>query len=165
MVRRFIVSTHPTADPMSEIDVAKWAVYCELPDKEKEAVARFCRDAQPGQFHYIRGRKLSCVQIEKGVQYPRVYHRGKWIAVVEPQAPMAATHRFEIRAKKGDELIGWIQWYSPFRCYSLLPREQTVWETDCLGDIVAVLNSLNCEHKAKMKARLSGKTEGGSAHA
>lgn len=82
-------------------------------------------------------------------QYPRVYRSCRWLSVVEPAAPMTLTRRFEVRAKKGDLLIGSIRWYGPFRCYSFLPLEGTVYEVDCLGDIIDTLNQLNREHKAK----------------
>jgi hypothetical protein len=81
--------------------------------------------------------------------YPNTYTNGRWLRVVEPRESGMTTRRLEVRAKKGDVLLGWIRWYGMFRCYSFLPCEGTVYETDCLGDIVATLNRLNAEHKAK----------------
>lgn len=50
--------------------------------------------------------------------------------------------------KSGTE-IGKIAWYSPWRQYCFLPKGNTVWNIQCMRDVLFVINKLMEERRGK----------------
>ena len=73
----------------------------------------------------------------------------KWIEFVkvEPRPAKMMTDIYYIRTKDGNTMLGQIRWYAPWRKYSFFPYESTVFETQCLCDIVAFINKLMEDRK------------------
>lgn len=44
-------------------------------------------------------------------------------------------------------VLGEVRWHSPWRKYTFQPEENTVFEQDCLSDIVAFLGRVNEHHR------------------
>lgn len=57
------------------------------------------------------------------------------------------TDTYLIETKDGNQCIGLIKWYAPWRKYSFFPNPNTVYETDCLKDIVSFIEKLMLERK------------------
>lgn len=51
--------------------------------------------------------------------------------------------------KSQESKIGEIRWYAAWRQYCFFPGWATIWNKDCLNDIVIVINKLMDERKAK----------------
>lgn len=49
----------------------------------------------------------------------------------------------------GGLILGQIKWFPRWRKYSFFPANDTVWEQDCLDDIVAFLYKLKTEKIAR----------------
>ena len=45
------------------------------------------------------------------------------------------------------KIIGEISWYCPWRCYVFYPAPSTVWEPNCLNQIIKFIDSLMEERK------------------
>lgn len=71
---------------------------------------------------------------------------GKWIEF--KQIPFEGkTKKFGIITKETHECIGEIKWYGRWRKYSFFPEPNTVYETDCLTDIVNFIKDLMYDRK------------------
>jgi hypothetical protein len=71
----------------------------------------------------------------------------KWIDFEEGMSA-GKTKIFKIVTKEGAQ-IGLIKWYSPWRKYSFFPHPNTVYETQCLSDIIAFINKLMLDRKVE----------------
>lgn len=56
------------------------------------------------------------------------------------------TKRFEIISINHGDILGRIYWYGAWRQYIFSTTFGTVWNTDCLKDIIDFLHELNMEH-------------------
>jgi hypothetical protein len=72
----------------------------------------------------------------------------KWIDF-EIGMSTGKTKVYKIVTKDGGAQIGLIKWYSPWRKYSFFPHQNTVFETDCLQDIISFINKLMLERKVE----------------
>lgn len=70
----------------------------------------------------------------------------KWIEFKETIAP-GSTKRFHVVTKDNGAIIAMIKWYPSWRKYSFFPYQNTVFETQCLKDIVSFIDSLMLERK------------------
>lgn len=57
------------------------------------------------------------------------------------------TKVYELFSKDGNFLLGEIRWYGNWRQYAFMPRGNTVFEKQCLKDIVDFLIELMNERK------------------
>lgn len=72
----------------------------------------------------------------------------KWIKF-EKTEDTGKTSVHAVITKDGSKLLGWIKWWPNWRTYSFMPREYTVFETQCLSDIISFINKLMLERKVK----------------
>ncbi len=73
--------------------------------------------------------------------------------VDEEPSPSGKTRRIVVRSiNHGDEL-GTIRWYSPWRQYTFLPNELTIWNSKCLDEIKGFLVTINVYHKQLLSQR------------
>jgi hypothetical protein len=57
-----------------------------------------------------------------------------------------------VNNKHHNMTIGVIKWYSNWRQYCFFPYGETIWNTDCLNDINAVIADLmNAKNKKKLE--------------
>ena len=71
----------------------------------------------------------------------------KWIEFeILSKTERAKTYSWLVRAIQGEVVIGIIKWYSSWRTYAFFPKENTIYEDDCLQDIANFI-------KEQMKAR------------
>lgn len=67
----------------------------------------------------------------------------KWIRFVDlGTIKNGSTNIYEIVTNDTHSVIGQIKWYAPFRKYSFFPSEMTVFETQCLTDIISFIKDL-----------------------
>jgi hypothetical protein len=57
-------------------------------------------------------------------------------------ASTGKTLKFDVVTKDFPSTIGEIKWYAPWRKYSFFPSANTVFEVDCLKDIVSIISEL-----------------------
>lgn len=82
--------------------------------------------------------------------------KGKWIEFVEQlSGKYRKTKIFGVVNKDTKAVIGIISWYGPFRKYSFFPSQNTVYETTCLKDIIAFIESLMKERELQKNSRLA----------
>lgn len=78
----------------------------------------------------------------------------KWIDFVEGHSN-GITKVFLVKEKEGNGHLGMIKWYSPWRKYSFFPNQNTIFETDCLKDIISFITKLMLDRKvAKQNEKL-----------
>ena len=65
-----------------------------------------------------------------------IAYEGRWIIIVRHKT------FFEIVAKKQERVIATIEWYARWRKWIFVPRTDTVWDNECLGDICGFLGTL-----------------------
>lgn len=77
----------------------------------------------------------------------------KWIDIIKLQKPPERkTDVFNVVTKDPNPfLLGKIQWYPSWRCYSFLPANNCVFETQCLKDITAFIDNLMLQRKIEKK--------------
>lgn len=71
----------------------------------------------------------------------------KWIDFVELNSDGRKTKIFDVVNKEHVSSIGQVKWYGPWRQYSFFPKENTVYERQCLMDIAHFINQLMVERK------------------
>jgi hypothetical protein len=72
----------------------------------------------------------------------------KWIKFEkEPVSVKRKTDIYQVWTKDGLYLLGDVRWYASWRKYCFYPCVGTVFETQCLGDIVTFINYLMAERK------------------
>lgn len=69
----------------------------------------------------------------------------------EKVADNTRTIKIDVVPKEGHGPIGQIHWYHTWRKYCFFPEWNCVFETQCLSDIIKVVNNLNLEHKANLQ--------------
>ena len=47
------------------------------------------------------------------------------------------------------ETIGKIKWQGSFRKYAFFPEMNTVWDSECLADVIEVLDDINKNYRSK----------------
>lgn len=70
------------------------------------------------------------------------------------------TKIFKVRSRSSHKWLGFVRWHAPWRQYTFMPYAVTVWNTDCLADIITFINGLMYARKhgqAEAKALLAFK--------
>jgi hypothetical protein len=75
----------------------------------------------------------------------------KWIEF-RPVPHAGKTKRWEVVTRNAGVVIGRIEWYSPWRQYTLAPAFPTRWEEDCLRDIATFIESETRQHREAVRA-------------
>jgi hypothetical protein len=55
--------------------------------------------------------------------------------------------------------LGFVEWYSPWRCYAFHPAAETLFEKTCLRDMADFCEKATADHMARVRAAKA--TEGG----
>lgn len=78
----------------------------------------------------------------------------KWIAFTEHETA-GKTKKYFITNKESGSVIGEIKWYGAWRkyCFFPVPEIVTIFETDCLTDIISFLNKLMIQWKAEQQQK------------
>ncbi len=72
-----------------------------------------------------------------------VVYQGTWIVVNRlPLERGRATHRYEVLTREGQTCLARIAWDGPWRTYVLIPQDGSLWESQCLADVVTFLEQL-----------------------
>lgn len=61
------------------------------------------------------------------------------------------TDIYGVRTKDGAETIGVISWFGRWRCYAFTPKEDTVFEKQCLRDIANFCENVTTIHRLANK--------------
>lgn len=78
-----------------------------------------------------------------------------WIRFVEdPPDPAKVTKSWEVRALGGNDLLGVVKWYAPWRKYCFWSYA-SIFEQDCLRDIASFIESETTKHRLARKGGLS----------
>ena len=78
----------------------------------------------------------------------------KWIKFKEHQVPNRKTKIWIVVTNDSiEQPLGAIQWYSPWRKYCFTPGEKTIFEEDCLKDIIDFMLEQTREHKSLLKQK------------
>jgi hypothetical protein len=76
---------------------------------------------------------------------------GEYLTVRRRSPPPGhKTAAWFIYTDEGNYLLGDVKWHPPWRKYTFQPEENTVFEQDCLADIVAFLGRVN-EHQREAR--------------
>ena len=75
----------------------------------------------------------------------------KWINIIELDNNSHKTKLFLVTTKENSTPLGHIKWFSTWRKYGFYPLATTVFEADCLRDIMAFLNKLMLEKKLEQQ--------------
>lgn len=77
----------------------------------------------------------------------------KWITIEETTFGDKKTKTFFILSKENRDVLGSIKWYGAWRKYSFFPADNTLFESQCMMDIVEFMNSLMEERKELKKKK------------
>lgn len=86
----------------------------------------------------------------------------QWITFREVVTkPGRVTRVFECRTNEGNDFLGCIRWYSPWRRYCFMPASSVlVFEQTCLRDIATFLDALTEERRLFGKNVVDKKPKG-----
>lgn len=72
----------------------------------------------------------------------------KWIDFNKLKKPTdRKTDIYQVVTKDGNTLLGQISWYGPWRQYAFMPNANTVFERQCLTDIMNFIKKIMDEKK------------------
>lgn len=72
----------------------------------------------------------------------------KWIAFSQIPS-VGKTEVWQVVANQGGHKLGTIKWFGQWRKYSFFPENGTVFETECMKDIIAKIDELTMKRKAQ----------------
>lgn len=78
---------------------------------------------------------------------------GKWIDIIEVPRENRITKAFVVKNKDGS-FLGDIQWSAPWRKYAFFPSINTLFDADCLNDIVSFMTKLMFERKVDQQNKI-----------
>lgn len=61
------------------------------------------------------------------------------IIVLRGMTPSGKTAIFDVRSKRGEDLLGTIRWFARWRQYAFYPASLTIYSAGCLDDIADFL--------------------------
>lgn len=74
----------------------------------------------------------------------------KWIRITETGTSASGkTKTWWVRSEDGQDFLGEVKWYAPWRKYAFYPAAITIFEQDCLRDIASFIEEKTKEHRAK----------------
>ena len=79
-------------------------------------------------------------------------YEGKWIAVNH----VLLEHRYEVLAQEDSTCLAHIQWYGPWRCFVLMPKDGSIWKSRYLSDVVLFMEHLMLERRQRARAGRGG---------
>ena len=72
--------------------------------------------------------------------------------IFRPMEDKPKTKVFAVVSKNDvNQRLGVVKWYGSWRQYCFFPDEETVWNIDCLNDIIYFTKSLTDEHRRKKR--------------
>lgn len=85
----------------------------------------------------------------------------KWLTFrdASPMYSKRTTSTWALYSKQGDNYIGQVRWYGPWRQYCFFPERDTIWNGECLGDVQAFVQTL-MEQRELLMGKQSGATHG-----
>jgi len=60
--------------------------------------------------------------------------------VLAEQKPKTSV--YAVQSKNSGSILGEIRWYAAWRQYTFMPTEETVFNSECLNDIIKFINNL-----------------------
>ena len=69
------------------------------------------------------------------------------VAYKMPEPPGTKYKMWEIHSKRGDDLLGWIQYYEPWKEFVFSPETSTIFSTGCLQDIITFIDQIKDDKK------------------
>lgn len=72
----------------------------------------------------------------------------KYLYAVENTPPdKRKTKMFTVYSKSGNDVLGWIQWYGPWRQYNFYPAPDCGFNSGCLAGLAHFLNAIRDERR------------------
>ncbi len=69
----------------------------------------------------------------------------------------AKTCKFEVVAKEGRMLLGYVEWFGQWRKYAFRPLSMTFYEETCLNEIADFVKGKTTEHRQALRAAKGAK--------
>lgn len=74
-------------------------------------------------------------------------HEGRFIRF--ERVPMGKTDVWNVVTKRGSDILGYVEWYAPWRKYAFNPGGYTGYEEVCLREIADFCEARTKEHKVR----------------
>ena len=75
---------------------------------------------------------------------------GKWIKFIEIEKKPKTKVYAVVTTYDESTTIGHIAWFSRWRKYAFYPKQDTVWEVQCLSDIINFINNLMLKRNQRL---------------
>ena len=79
----------------------------------------------------------------------RVIKETQYLVFEDMEVKKRKTKLLAIRNKNSEDIIGYIEWYGPWRQYTFFPEFDTVWNINCLNDVQEVIQKLMKDRKTE----------------
>jgi len=79
----------------------------------------------------------------------KIIKQTQYLVFDELETPKRKTKVINVINIKGDDVIGMIEWYGPWRQYCFFPEFDTVWNMTCLNDINELIQKLMKDRKTE----------------
>ena len=76
-------------------------------------------------------------------------YAGKYFFVMKETVTNRKTPIYTIFEYSRSNILGEIRWYAPWRKFCFYPDKETIWDTNCLDEIIQCLDKYNSEYKTK----------------
>lgn len=82
-------------------------------------------------------------------QIDQKWFQGKYLRFEDrgPVSPEAKTKLFAVTSALSGAFLGSVKWFVPWRRYCFFPANSSIFDTNCLGDLMEFCNERTVAHK------------------
>jgi len=79
----------------------------------------------------------------------KVIKQTQYLIFEDMEVKKRKTKLIAVRNENSDDIIGYIEWYGPWRQYCFFPEYETIWNMTCLNDVNQLIQKLMQDRKVK----------------
>lgn len=79
--------------------------------------------------------------------------RAEYLKFKDEDSSHLKTRIVSVRSASSNKPLGWIRWYAPWRQYVFYPATDTLFNSDCLKEIRHWIQSMNSDHREKLRMK------------
>lgn len=63
--------------------------------------------------------------------------------------PVTKTQIWAVRPRNSGQVLGFVKWFGRWRQYCFFPQPDTIWNRDCMGEVMGLIRRLMEERRGR----------------